>query len=91
MISCVAGAGVVVAGAALLSATSAATPGRAMVATLRMIADKRYADDVHINREMREVERWNDPASEFLTVSPTLFPFHKSPFMISTQRICPRK
>ena len=28
----------------------------------------RYADDVHINREMREVERWNDPASEFLTV-----------------------
>ena len=35
-------------------------------------ADDRYADDVHINREMREVERWNDPASEFLTVSPSL-------------------
>jgi hypothetical protein len=32
-------------------------------------ADDRYADDIHINREMREVERWNDPASEFLTVS----------------------
>jgi len=32
----------------------------------------RYADDVHINREMKEVERWNDPASEFLTVRPFL-------------------
>jgi hypothetical protein len=32
-------------------------------------ANDRYADDVHINREMREVERWNDPAAEFLTVS----------------------
>jgi len=38
----------------------------------RVRADDRYADDVHINREMREVERWNDPASEFLTVSPSL-------------------
>lgn len=34
-------------------------------------ADDRYADDIHINREMREVERWNDPAAEFLTVCPT--------------------
>lgn len=32
-------------------------------------ADDRYADDVGMNREMREVERWNDPAAEFLTVS----------------------
>ena len=47
-----------------------------MVATRRIIADNRYADDVHINREMREVERWNDPASEFLTVSPILLPSH---------------
>lgn len=28
----------------------------------------RHADDVQINREMREVERWNDPAAEFITV-----------------------
>lgn len=44
----------------------------------------RYADDVHINREMKEVERWNDPASEFLTVRPlSLFlplPSTSSPF-----------
>lgn len=29
----------------------------------------RYADDVKMNKEMQEVERWNDPAAEFLTVS----------------------
>lgn len=29
----------------------------------------RYADDAAMNREMRQVERWNDPAAEFLTVS----------------------
>ena len=28
----------------------------------------RYADDRSMNRELREVERWNDPAAEFLTV-----------------------
>ncbi|WVQ98823.1 hypothetical protein IAU59_005954 [Kwoniella sp. CBS 9459] len=27
----------------------------------------RTRDDVRMNREMREVERWNDPAAEFLT------------------------
>ncbi|EIW69386.1 hypothetical protein TREMEDRAFT_68663 [Tremella mesenterica DSM 1558] len=27
----------------------------------------RYANDTRMNREMREVERWNDPAAEFLT------------------------
>jgi len=26
-------------------------------------ADVRYADDAGMNREMREVERWNDPAA----------------------------
>lgn len=31
---------------------------------------RRYADDADMNREMREVERWNDPAAAFLTVSP---------------------
>lgn len=41
-------------------------------ASSRIRADYRYADDVQINREMREVERWNDPASEFLTVSTSL-------------------
>jgi hypothetical protein len=29
--------------------------------------DDRRADDVQINREMREVERWNDPAAGFMT------------------------
>ncbi|KAK1924873.1 putative Bud site selection-related protein [Papiliotrema laurentii] len=28
---------------------------------------ERYADDVGMNRDMRDVERWNDPAAEFLT------------------------
>ncbi|GFZ45644.1 Pre-mRNA-splicing factor CWC26 [Saitozyma sp. JCM 24511] len=27
----------------------------------------RYADDVSMNQEMREVERWNDPAAEFIS------------------------
>jgi hypothetical protein len=43
----------------------------------------RYADDVAMNREMREVERWNDPAAEFLTVCHISFsapePFPLSP------------
>ncbi|EKD01346.1 bud site selection-related protein [Trichosporon asahii var. asahii CBS 8904] len=29
----------------------------------------RYVDDAEMNREMREVERWNDPAAAFLTKS----------------------
>lgn len=29
----------------------------------------RYADDQEMNDELREVERWNDPAANFLTVS----------------------
>lgn len=33
------------------------------------LADRRYADDVSMNREMAEVERWNDPAAQFLSVS----------------------
>lgn len=28
-----------------------------------------YADDRDLNDEMRDVERWNDPAAAFLTVS----------------------
>ena len=61
--------------AAVLASLSAAwTMAIAAVTTAscRVRADDRYADDVHINREMREVERWNDPASEFLTVSTNL-------------------
>jgi hypothetical protein len=34
-----------------------------------VIFDNRYADDAGMNRELREVDRWNDPAAEFLTVS----------------------
>lgn len=29
----------------------------------------RYADDQAMNDEMKEVDRWNDPAAAFLTVS----------------------
>ena len=29
---------------------------------------RRYADDEEMNDELREVERWNDPAANFLTV-----------------------
>lgn len=29
----------------------------------------RYADDVELNQELKERERWNDPAAGFLTVS----------------------
>jgi hypothetical protein len=29
----------------------------------------RYADDEAMNRELREVERWDDPALQFATVS----------------------
>lgn len=29
----------------------------------------RYADDAEMNDELKEVERWNDPAANFLTVS----------------------
>lgn len=36
----------------------------------------RYANDASINRELREVERWNDPAAEFLTVSSFLTCLH---------------
>lgn len=37
------------------------------------LADVRYQDDVGMNRELREVERWNDPAAEFLTVSCSVY------------------
>jgi len=52
----------------------AALPQTASVTAGGDGANDRYADDIHINREMREVERWNDPAAEFLTVSPIPFP-----------------
>lgn len=29
---------------------------------------RRYADDAEMNDELKEVERWNDPAANFLTV-----------------------
>lgn len=32
-------------------------------------ANGRRADDTAMNAEMRETERWNDPAAQFLTVS----------------------
>ncbi len=32
-------------------------------------SDCRYADDAAMNKELREVDRWNDPAQEFLSVS----------------------
>ena len=67
--------------AAVLSSLSLARAWQiaaTMAACRRIRANDRYADDVHINREMREVERWNDPASEFLTVSTSLT-YHPSP------------
>jgi len=67
--------------AAVLSSLSPAWTmviAAATAASRRIRANDRYADDVHINREMREVERWNDPASEFLTVSTSLA-YHSSP------------
>lgn len=33
----------------------------------------RYADDEDLNEELKEKERWNDPAAGFLTVSPLVF------------------
>jgi len=44
--------------------------------------DHRHADDVQINREMREVERWNDPAAEFMTVRR---PLPSSPLPLSSR------
>lgn len=40
-------------------------------ATLRQTtsANSRRADDVAMNAELKDVERWNDPAAQFLTVS----------------------
>lgn len=38
----------------------------------------RYADDEDMNDELKERERWNDPAAAFLTVS-------HSPLSISVQ------
>lgn len=39
----------------------------------------RHADDEDMNNEMRQEERWNDPAAAFLTVSPDPF-FRRSHF-----------
>ena len=41
----------------------------------------RFADDYRMNKELKEVERWNDPAAEFITVSG---PFHQPPFAPSS-------
>lgn len=38
----------------------------------------RYADDVAMNKELQEVERWNDPAAEFLSVGQAFAPFNKA-------------
>lgn len=36
---------------------------------------RRHADDAEMNEEMRETERWNDPAAAFLTVRRTASPW----------------
>lgn len=38
----------------------------------------RYADDQDMNDELKDRDRWNDPAAPFLTVSTNLMPFHRS-------------
>lgn len=47
----------------------------------------RYADDEDMNNELKEQERWNDPAANFLTVRPP-FPFGYSP---SDHPLCSQK
>lgn len=40
----------------------------------------RYANDADMNRELKEVSRWNDPAANFLTVRFSSNPFSSNPF-----------
>lgn len=51
---------------------------------------RRYADDEEMNDELREVERWNDPAANFLTVlhflSPSLSTFSPTNSSIEIHR-----
>lgn len=54
----------------------------------------RYADDVELNEEMKEKERWNDPAAQFLTKtrkgkSVTGKPLYSGPFMPNRYGIRP--
>lgn len=45
----------------------------------------RYADDADLNTEQRNVERWNDPAALFLTVSPShILPSRQLTVLINT-------
>ncbi|KAL8723706.1 MAG: hypothetical protein Q9225_000001, partial [Loekoesia sp. 1 TL-2023] len=54
----------------------------------------RYADDVEMNEELKEKERWNDPAAQFLTKtkkgkSVTGKPLYSGPFMPNRYGIRP--
>lgn len=54
----------------------------------------RYADDVEMNEELKEKERWNDPAAQFLTKtkkgkSATGKPLYSGPFMPNRYGIRP--
>lgn len=40
---------------------------RADLAEAKFLPLSRYADDVEMNEDLKERERWNDPASQFLT------------------------
>ena len=40
---------------------------RADLAEAKFLPLSRYTDDVEMNEELKERERWNDPASQFLT------------------------
>lgn len=40
---------------------------RTDLAEAKFLPLSRYADDVEMNEELKERERWNDPASQFLT------------------------
>lgn len=40
---------------------------RADLAEAKFLPLSRYADDMEMNEELKERERWNDPASQFLT------------------------
>jgi hypothetical protein len=42
----------------------------ALITIQSVLTFRRYANDASLNRELKEVSRWNDPAANFLTVSP---------------------
>jgi hypothetical protein len=48
----------------------------------------RYANDADMNRELKEVSRWNDPAANFLTVRFSSNPFSSVPsYLVQTTDI----